>query len=325
MPTFTPADALIQAADSITSAVAGVAPLPNMTTDAIDQLMHIFKQQAKTAKNGETVQRVLKECAHAERVLTKAEPNPTPTTTPSAMPTANPTTTFPELKNEYSDSDVGRPRQTPVVSQDYYESISPPSAKNTRHQRRGRTIIEDFLFHMMDVPTPTQPFTNQYAASHKFPLQFLCNFASVVLDDKTRDLLEYCHLLKHPKYKDLWSKSFWQGNLMTRNNHQDHCLHGKARYIIPSKKIGCNYHPEKKDPHHTGITMGGNFINYPDDCGTPTADILTVKLQLNSIISTPNSKFMTIDIKGFYLMMPMECYEYYLGNKNSHVDTVPLL
>ncbi len=57
--------------------------------------------------------------------------------------------------------------------------------------------------------------------------------------------------------------------------------------------------------------MGGNLINYPDNCGTPTADLLTVKLMFNSVISTPNAKFMTIDIKDFYLMMPMDRYEYF--------------
>jgi hypothetical protein len=58
--------------------------------------------------------------------------------------------------------------------------------------------------------------------------------------------------------------------------------------------------------------MGGNIINYPDHCGTPTAvDILTVKLLFNSVISTSYTKFMTIDIKNFYLMMPMDCYEYF--------------
>jgi hypothetical protein len=55
MPTLTPADALIQAADNLTSAIAGIIPPPNMTTDTIDQLMHIFKQQAETAKNNATV------------------------------------------------------------------------------------------------------------------------------------------------------------------------------------------------------------------------------------------------------------------------------
>ena len=57
--------------------------------------------------------------------------------------------------------------------------------------------------------------------------------------------------------------------------------------------------------------MGGNLINYPGDCGTPTANLLTVKLLLNSIISTPNAKFMTIDIKDFYLKTPMSRYEYF--------------
>ena len=57
--------------------------------------------------------------------------------------------------------------------------------------------------------------------------------------------------------------------------------------------------------------MGGNLINYPGDCGTPTADLLTVKLMFNSIILTPNTKSMTIDIKDFYLMTPMDRFEYF--------------
>jgi hypothetical protein len=77
-------------------------------------------------------------------------------------------------------------------------------------------------------------------------------------------------------------------------------------------RIVCNYCPEKKDPHHTRITMGGNLIKCPDDSGTPTADILTIKILFNSVISTPNTKFMTIDIKDFYLMTPMDCYEYFM-------------
>jgi hypothetical protein len=57
--------------------------------------------------------------------------------------------------------------------------------------------------------------------------------------------------------------------------------------------------------------MGGNLINYPDDCGTPTADLLTVKLMFNSVISMPNAKFMMINIKDFYLMTQMDQYEYF--------------
>ena len=55
---------------------------------------------------------------------------------------------------------------------------------------------------------------------------------------------------------------------------------------------------------------GGNRVHYPGDAGTPTADLLTVKLLFNSIISTPNAKFMTMDIKDVSLNTPMARSEY---------------
>jgi hypothetical protein len=54
---------------------------------------------------------------------------------------------------------------------------------------------------------------------------------------------------------------------------------------------------------------GGDQVHYPGDAGTPTADLLT-KLLINSIISTQSAKFMTMDIKDFYLNTPMARYEY---------------
>jgi hypothetical protein len=74
-------------------------------------------------------------------------------------------------------------------------------------------------------------------------------------------------------------------------------------------RIVCDVQEGKKDKHCTRLTMGGNLINYPGDCGTPMADLLTVKILLNSIILTPNAKFTTINIKGFYLNTPMERYK----------------
>jgi len=70
-------------------------------------------------------------------------------------------------------------------------------------------------------------------------------------------------------------------------------------------RVVVNYRPEKDDPYQTRLTVGGDRVNYPDDCGTPTVDLLTVKLLLNSVVSTPNAKFMTIDVKDFYLNTPM--------------------
>ena len=75
-------------------------------------------------------------------------------------------------------------------------------------------------------------------------------------------------------------------------------------------RIVCVFCDNKKDKCRTRVTMGGNLVNCPLDCGTPTADLLTVKLFINSIISTPNAKFMTLDITNFYLMTPIKQYEY---------------
>ena len=123
--------------------------------------------------------------------------------------------------------------------------------------------------------------------------------------------------MKHPKYKDIWTKSFSKEIVRLATTTETIFFLNKSQ--IPEERRGdvtygrivCMYHDGKKDKYRTLITMDGNLINYPGDCGTPTADLLTVKLLLNSVISTPNAKFMTLDLKDFYLMTPMKRYEYF--------------
>jgi hypothetical protein len=88
--------------------------------------------------------------------------------------------------------------------------------------------------------------------------------------------------------------------------------------------IICLVQPEKIDePNRTRLVAGGDKVDYPGDAGTPTANLLTVKLLLNSIISTPNSKFMTMDIKDFYLNTPMARFEYMqLRLSDMHKDVI---
>jgi hypothetical protein len=291
---------------------------PNITTDAIDQLINTFKLQAKKDKDTATAQRVLKERAQAEKVCTKTKDQ-----SPSMVPTAKPTTTtvttsmsFPPLEVEYPDLDKGMLRGTPMISQDEMGNSSSPAA-NTCLQQKVQTIMQDYLVHLMDTPGLPRLFTNQQAASRKYSLQFLCDFANAVLDDKTIDLLEYQHLLKHPKYKEVWCKLFgkeiWHLATTTKTiafMEKQQTPQARCK-VITYRQIICVYHSKKKDPYRTGIMIGGTLVNYPNNCGTPTADLLTVKLMFNSIISTPNAKFMTIDIKDFYLMTPMEHYKYF--------------
>ncbi len=43
---------------------------------------------------------------------------------------------------------------------------------------------------------------------------------------------------------------------------------------------------------------------------TCTADIMTFKLLWNSILSTQQAKYMCLDLKNFYISVPLDRYEY---------------
>ncbi len=75
--------------------------------------------------------------------------------------------------------------------------------------------------------------------------------------------------------------------------------------------ITCLIRPEKtNEPNQTKLLVGGDRVHYPFKAGTPTTDLLTIKLLINSMISTPGARFFTMDIKNFYLCTPMTRYEY---------------
>jgi hypothetical protein len=74
--------------------------------------------------------------------------------------------------------------------------------------------------------------------------------------------------------------------------------------------ITCLIRPEKtKEPNRTRLVAAGDRVHYPFNAGTPTANLLTVKLLINSMISTPGARFFMMDIKNFYLCTPMTRYE----------------
>ena len=72
----------------------------------------------------------------------------------------------------------------------------------------------------------------------------------------------------------------------------------------------CLVRPEKAEPNRTRFVVGGDHINYPGEVGTPTAEMLVAKILFNSVISTKNARFMTMDIANFYLMTPLARPEY---------------
>jgi hypothetical protein len=71
MPTLTPSDALIKAADTLSEVITDTIHVSSITNDAITQLLNIFKQQANSAKAATSAQRVLTQQAQAQRVRTE--------------------------------------------------------------------------------------------------------------------------------------------------------------------------------------------------------------------------------------------------------------
>ena len=147
--------------------------------------------------------------------------------------------------------------------------------------------------------------------------------AGAIEDGETGAVLEYQHLSKHPKYKETWKHSYVNeiGRLVQGIPGQvngTNTLFFMKKDEVPDKRfrhvtkgqIICDYWEGKAEPNRTRFTIERDKINYPGDCGTPTADLLTVKLLLNSVVSTPNAMFMTMDIKFFHLNNPLKQYEY---------------
>ena len=62
--------------------------------------------------------------------------------------------------------------------------------------------------------------------------------------------------------------------------------------------------------NRTRFKVGGDRINYPGAVATPTAEMLVAKILFNSVISTKDARFMTIDISNFYLNYPLPCPEF---------------
>ena len=85
----------------------------------------------------------------------------------------------------------------------------------------------------------------------------------------------------------------------------------------------CDYRPLKDEPWRVRLVVGGDKLTYDFDAGSPAASLLETKILLNSVISTKGAKFMSLDIKDFFLSSPMGTSEYMrIPSKYLPVDIV---
>ncbi len=143
--------------------------------------------------------------------------------------------------------------------------------------------------------------------------------AQLVRDNETGQYLNYRQLIKKPKHNEIWSTSAANkfgrltqgvgGGVKGTNTIFFICKDQVPKDRIKDVTYGsysCEIKQNKEEKHRTWLTAGGDRIHYPDNVGTPTANMTLIKVLLNSIISTEKSRCVILDVKDFYLNTPMK-------------------
>jgi hypothetical protein len=259
---------------------------------------------------------------------------------PNSIATTDTTTTPPRSINQIPQQSIPQSTSVPRVPPSEPPPMQlprvPPSDPPTTQLPRVPTPPTETttpISTTLPIQTPTSSLPPRRSLRNRKPpshhKDYVANYieqhyAQPVLDPVSGRSLEYKHLCKHkdPTIKKTWESAMCNelGRLSQgfKNRVQyTNCLNFISHSEIPSHKrptyarIVSEIRPQKKEePHRVRITAGGNLIHYPHDKSQPTADLSTVKLHINSTISTPGAKYLCLDIKNMYLMSQMPDAEY---------------
>jgi len=149
----------------------------------------------------------------------------------------------------------------------------------------------------------------------------LKHFCNAIIDPVIGKSLEFCHLIKYPKTKEIWNKSFANELGRLANGVGERIKGTKTiKFITKSMvpkgrkvtygRIVVDYRPTKSEPNRTRLAVGGDRIDYPGVVCTDTANMLTAKLLLNSVVSIPRARCCILDIKDLYLNNLLPSFEY---------------
>ena len=202
------------------------------------------------------------------------------------------------------------------------EQKQPPTKQGMSTLKQNRLPTTNFPYGTLTSPNIQHKYPTRFSTQHKHNQQgTACNLSqpqsNAVLNDNGKKL-EYRQLINNPETARTWNTSSANefgrlaqgvGNRVEGTNtlrfiRKKDIPKGKratyARYV-------CDIRPHKEEVHRVRITVGGNLIEYPFSVTTKTTDMTIL---FNSVLSTPGARFLTIDIKNFYLNTEMDIYEY---------------
>ena len=129
-----------------------------------------------------------------------------------------------------------------------------------------------------------------------------------VIDSKTGASLEYRQLIKTVE-KEVWQTALANefGRLVNGVRKgiptDTNTMMFRPKSVVPTTAkvtyatLVSESRPHKSETHRVRMTVEGNLLDYADDTNSPIVALTTSKILFNSIVSTPNAKFLGLDIK----------------------------
>ena len=195
--------------------------------------------------------------------------------------------------------------------------VTKRSANTVANAIQGKHLLNTINAHAIITTDPQDPNIAALDAEYAMPK----GFAYSTIDPTTGKEQTYRQVLQGPNAERWYANCVKEmGALAQGINPKDNNGTNTIFFIkhtdVPQGKtptylrIAINYRPEKTDPFRVRFTAGGDRVQYSGNVSTPTADISTVKILLNSIISTKGARCLGLDLKLFYLNHIMKIFEY---------------
>jgi hypothetical protein len=323
VPKTSSADAATDAARALADALANPAPAApfarhgDAQMQAINELARIFTNTVQAAPST-----TANAPAHSPRVAVPSPRVPTPAP-------ATPSNSGYRLRSRYATAplvaaNLERTANKANAVIDTTTCQSPCDAQRKALAELTRIFITSMPAVQPRVPVPApsprvptpSPVTPLVAADHERHAQ-----ANVVIDEATGQSLEYRHLSRGPD-KAIWIQALANdlGRLAqgvgTRMPTGTNTIFFLPRASVPAGRVVTygrlvsTIRPTKEEKNRVRVTVGGDKLPFPGITTTQCASLTTTKCLLNSTLSTPNAKFMTLDIKNFYYNTPMDRFEY---------------
>jgi hypothetical protein len=141
-----------------------------------------------------------------------------------------------------------------------------------------------------------------------------------------KTISSYKKLMHDPATAEVWQTAFGKNfggmaqgdnktgqkgtNAMFIMTHDEIAHAISEKYFFTFANPVVDYRPQKEDPHQIRILARGDLVTYDGKLSIRTADINTAKLHWNTVISTPNAKYMCLNIKKNYPTAALEYFEY---------------